>query len=125
MNIPDKIIKNLNITKEEKNVSIRSNSNNNSGSGFVSRIQVSKEREQNLKRGEIVMITAEGAKSDVEKLIVEAKDENTKLVLKAILVMIKVILTCRTNTVRIMEKLGVERETKSTPREVIKIEEKK
>jgi len=124
MNIPDKIIKKLIITEEVKNVSIGGSNNNNSGDSSVSRIQVSKENRTNLNKGG-VMITAEGAKTDVEKLIIEAKDENTKLVLKAILVVIKVILTCRTNTVRIMDKMGIERETKFTPREVVKTEEKK
>lgn len=58
------------------------------------------------------MITAEGAKSDMEKLIAEAVEPSTKLILKGILVAIKVILTCRTNTVKIMDKLAIPRDEK-------------
>lgn len=60
------------------------------------------------------MISAEAAKGDIEKFIVEAKNvtilgEATVLILKGILVAIKVILTCRSNTVAIMDFLKIPR----------------
>lgn len=58
------------------------------------------------------MISAEAAFGDLEKFIKEAESKDTKLILKALIVVIKVILTCRTNTVKIMSKLGIEKDTK-------------
>jgi hypothetical protein len=68
------------------------------------------------------MISAEAAKGDIEKLIEEAKSVTVLgaaviLVLKGILVAIKVILTCRSNTVEIMDKLGIPRKTEKKPEE--------
>ena len=70
------------------------------------------------------MISAEAAKGDIEKLIAEAKQvtvlgEAVVLVLKGILVVVKVVLTCRTNTVRLMDKAGIPREEakKEVPKE--------
>jgi Na+-transporting methylmalonyl-CoA/oxaloacetate decarboxylase gamma subunit len=61
------------------------------------------------------MISAEAAKGDLEKLIAEAKTvtvlgEAIVLVLKGILVAVKVGLTCRTNTVKLMDKMGIARD---------------
>jgi len=66
------------------------------------------------------MINAKGAFSDLDKLIAEAAKVTTMaaatiLILQGIRVAVKVILTARTNTVKIMDKLGIPRQTKETP----------
>ncbi|HEY0088632.1 MAG TPA: hypothetical protein VGB37_07300, partial [Candidatus Lokiarchaeia archaeon] len=43
-------------------------------------------------------------------LIKEATSKDSIIILKAMLVLLKVILTCRTNTVRVLDKLGIPRE---------------
>ena len=62
------------------------------------------------------MISAEAALSDLEKFIKEAQEVNAGvgivLVLKALKVVVKVVLTCRTNTVKMMDKMGIARDTK-------------
>lgn len=69
------------------------------------------------------MISAEAAKGDLEKLMVEAKDvanvgAATVLVLRGLLVVTKVLLTTRTNTKKLMIKLGVPLEEKEEKKEV-------
>jgi hypothetical protein len=69
------------------------------------------------------MISAEAAKGDIEKLIEEAKSVTVLgaaviLVLRGVLVAIKVILTCRSNTVAIMDFLKI-------PKNEVKKEEPK
>jgi hypothetical protein len=125
--------KELNITQEEKNVSSRVNIRNNSGdssrgsgsirlpvsNGKVS--EINKDVKLTLKGGiRNFMINAKGAFSDLDKLIAEAAKVTTMaaatiLILQGIRVAVKVILTARTNTVKIMDKLGIPRQTKETP----------
>lgn len=110
----------LNI-KEENNGQIISSvnvSNRDSfgGGGDVHSLPIHKEINK-VERRNTTMISAEAAKGDIERFIVEAKDVTaigtaTVLILKGLLVLLKVILTTRTNTKQIMVKLGVPLEEK-------------
>jgi hypothetical protein len=58
------------------------------------------------------MISAEDAKKDIDKFVAEASGADTKILLRAAWLIIKVVLTARTNTVKIMDKLSIPREEK-------------
>ncbi len=63
------------------------------------------------------MISAADAKKDIDKFTAEAKNVETKILLKAAWLIIKVVLTARTNTVKIMDKLLIPREEKKQQNE--------
>jgi len=72
---------------------------------------------KNKERRLVSMISAEAAKGDIQKFIDKAKDvkvvgEGIVLLLMGLLVLLKVVLNCRTNTVKILDKLGIPREEK-------------
>ena len=112
----------LNLKKEDKNdVHIETNNNlsdRDSGGGRrdVNLSNIHKEIIK-VERRNISMISAEAAKGDFIKLTDEAKSITALsaaviLILKGMLVLLKVILTTRTNTVKILDKLGIAREEK-------------
>jgi hypothetical protein len=87
------------VKKEEKNhVHIGSDSNIGSGSSPVCRIPlVEKTRQSINERSNKSMITVEGALSDLDVLINEATDGNTKALLKGVKVLVKFLSTIRSN----------------------------
>jgi len=124
--------KEFNLQKEEINGQIISstspdNRDSSGSSRDVYRVSVHKEiNNKNLTKGGNKVISADAAKGDIEKLMVEAKDVTaigaaTVLVLKGILVAIKVILTTRTNTKKIMIALKVPLDEKEKKEETIEI----
>jgi len=124
MNLPEKILKQfepeLQKLKEEDNVPIRRSSNSNSRNSNIHRIQIPKKTGQNIRKGEITMIPAKGLFDDynaIDKENIPAAEKVWKYIPK----LLKIILNCRTNTAKIMEKMGIEKET--IPTKEVKKEE--
>jgi hypothetical protein len=119
----------LNLKKEETNVvpvkSISSvSSGSDSGRGSRIHLQVSNRKEINQinKKEEKLMIPSKGLFDDYNAIDKESIDAAEK-VWKMIPKLIKIILNCRTNTVKIMDKLGIPRE--ELPKKEVKQEEVK
>jgi len=111
----------LNLKKEESNGQIISsvsvsNRDTFGRDGDVHSLTIHKKIIK-VERRNTSMISAEAAKGDFIKLTDEAKSITALsaaviLILKGMLVLLKVILTTRTNTVKILDKLGIAREEK-------------
>jgi len=107
--------KELNLTKEVNNdVRTRSNSNVSSNRSNDSGVFVSKERRKSINTvkegGKTAMIPSKGLFEDytaIDKEEISAAEKVWKYIPK----LIKIILNCRTNTVKIMDKLGIPRDT--------------
>ena len=114
----------LNLKEEKNDVPVKTDSSLRSGSDSGRRGNVNLSNLwKKINKGGNRMISAEAAKGDILKLIDEAKAVTaigaaTVIVLKAILVAVKVILTTRTNTKEIMLKLGIPLEKKETKKSI-------
>ena len=99
MNIPDIILDKFNIEKEViTDVSVRSNSNSNSGVSDLHRISLSKKRRKdinNINKGDKVMITKEGAFADLEKI--DVNGVTGKVLVQIAKVLITILITMRSN----------------------------
>ena len=94
--------KELNITKEEKNVCIRTDSGCNSGNssrriGSIRVPERNKKINNVAEKGGNRMITVEGALKDLEVIEKEAGDSGSKAVVKALKVLVKFLSTMRSN----------------------------
>jgi hypothetical protein len=117
----------LNLKEESNDLPIKANNGicngNFCGCGRNDNLPNIREKEINkVERRNISMISAEAAKGDIIKLTEEAKGVTaigaaTVIVLRGILVLLKVLLTTRTNTVKLLDKLGIPRETQESKKE--------